>query len=100
MRPNPLQLAGNSETSTLERRSAERVSTSGPITFSLIGRRESIAGQLRDLSDNGFRAVHPGLVVCSGDQVEFNAGAFHGTALVVWTRSSAVERESGFLIIR
>jgi hypothetical protein len=100
MRPSPLQLADESEALTLERRSSQRQLTDGPIILSLIGRRESIAGQLRDLSDNGFRAIHPGLAVSSGDRVEFSAGAFHGTALVVWTRSSAAERESGFLIIR
>jgi len=98
MRRNPLLLSDNCETSTLDRRSSERVPASDAITLSLRGARESITGELRDLSDEGFRAVHTGLVMCSGDYVTFHLGQRRGTAQVVWTRATADERESGFLI--
>jgi hypothetical protein len=100
MRRNPSLLSDNCETSTLDRRSSERVLASDAITLSLRGTREGITGQLRDLSGEGFRAVHTGLVMCSGDYVTFNFGQRRGTAQVVWTRAAADGRESGFLIIQ
>jgi hypothetical protein len=100
MRHNPLLRSDNRETSTLDRRSSERVPASDAITLSLRGARESITGQLRDLSGEGFRAVHTGLVMCSGDYVTFHFGQRRGTAQVVWTRAAADGRESGFLIIQ
>src|SRR4051794_8821182 len=93
-----LLLSDSSETSTLERRSSERVPASDTVTLSLRGGRESTTGQLKNVSDHGFRAAHAGLVLCSGDLVTFHLGQRHGTAQVVWTLATADERESGFLI--
>ncbi len=91
MNPNPLDRSGV----------ALPVFPPAALSFSLLfGTRRSITGQLRDISEGGFRAVHTGLVLRSGDQIEFQAAAQHGIAKVVWTRASGLERESGFRIIQ
>jgi len=99
MRRSPQQFANDSETAILERRELERLPATGRITFCLIGTRDSITGQLVDRSEHGFRAIHTGLTLRSGDDVTFRMAAFQGTARVVWTRAKASERESGFRIV-
>jgi hypothetical protein len=59
-----------------------------------------LAGELLDMSANGFRAsfVHP--APAAGSEVEFSHRFFHGRALVVWMLEAGGRFEAGCLVLR
>ncbi len=83
-----------------DRRRYPRVDTSGTVRLSwwapLATRLE---GELKDLSDGGFRAAHGSSKLEAGQEVWFEHEYGEGRARVIWTRVSPGSVESGFMYL-
>lgn len=80
------------------RRSARRRCADEVVLFSVDEPLVEICGILRDISAEGFRAVHHWLELCAGQRVRFRHPYNEGTATVMWTQVLGQKAESGFLI--
>ena len=59
--------------------------------------RTEVDGELKDVSDGGFRAAHNSWDLEAGQEVQFRHAYGEGRALVMWTRVNAGTVESGFM---
>ncbi len=88
------------EWSIAENRAESRTLCQGRVRFFLEGRYAASLGDLKDVSNNGFRAAHTEPSLNPGTEVDFVHTLFRGKARVMWSRLADGLMESGFLIIR
>lgn len=83
-----------------ERRYEPRTAVQGRVVVNLTEPMEQeFAGDLLDVSGNGFRAAHACRELHSGQIVRFHHDSASGQARVVWTRIEDQRVESGFFIL-
>ncbi len=84
----------------LDRRLGERVSAGGAVILALENPEPlEIRGHLKDVSREGFRAIHHYAALCTGQQVQFQHASASGLAEVIWNRILGDRVESGFLVL-
>lgn len=85
----------------VDRRVEHREPADGIVELRFVnGGAEAHTGQLVDISENGFRAIHDFERLQSGDVVVFNLPGRSGRARVVWNRHLGHRVESGFWMER
>ncbi len=100
MHAKALQPGERPHRKTLDRRLGERVSIGGAVLLALEDPEPlEIRGHLRDVSREGFRAIHHHAALCTGQQVRFQHASASGLAEVIWNRILGDRVESGFLVL-